>query len=796
MSIGLSIHLTRGLCAASALGAFAASSAAWAQTKTFDVRAQPAATGVAALARQADVQILISAADAEGQRVNSVRGAYPVAQALNLLLAGTGLIAHSTGQQTYTVTQFPKAEGGGQGRAAQDEVHQSAQVAELIVYGSRLPIELRSFPQTVSIVGHDEIEHQRQITSDVGEILSQTVPGLGITSNTIQNRDQTLRGRSPVVLIDGVPVSTPLRDGTSDIRTLSASLIDHIEVIRGSSSLYGNGGAGGTINYLTRTGVPGEFHYEFDVGSATSLTHPSRSDSPFVSLTALGGSGPATFAVAGSYEKVGLRFDADGAGLPPAPGGNNIGLEQSETTSLFAKGGVDTGLGQFSASVLFYEQRQKPTVSVRAGNVLAGRPATFVEGRDPRERADPGRENVVATLRYNRADVFGSEVSAQAYFTKYEGIYALDPRQPTPQNPSQSVITSEKLGARLDLVTPVPALNGVLLWGADLARDETKQPFLNGAVWMPPIELVSRAAYGQLSWALTERLTFRGGVRAEANTVDVPTYTTFRNVTGQGAKLEFSDVVFNAGATYDLSETWTAFGGFSEGTSVADIGRVLRDIRTNLDVADLDPKAVTVRSLEAGLRYGNGRIKAEVVVYRNTSKYGLQLVADPRDPGAFVAQQEDEEIFGVEAVASARLKDGLNLSVSAAYADGDRDADGDGDPETPLDNTRISPLKVTAALDWQATSRLRMRLQAVHSGSRDPFPGATGTEVIDEGRNTAYTVIDGSVAYRIGPGEVSLGVQNLLNEDYFTRYGQTRNRGDSYSMGPGSVVRLSYRVRR
>lgn len=116
MSIGSSLEFRRLLLGTVAVCATAVCQPALAQTKAFDVPAQSAATGVAVMARQADVQILISAADAQGRRVNAVRGAYPVDQALSLLLAGTGLSAQATGPSAYTVVaQRPSARAGQSG---------------------------------------------------------------------------------------------------------------------------------------------------------------------------------------------------------------------------------------------------------------------------------------------------------------------------------------------------------------------------------------------------------------------------------------------------------------------------------------------------------------------------------------------------------------------------------------------------------------------------------------------------------------------------------------------------------
>ena len=53
-------------------------------------------------------------------------------------------------------------------------------------------------------------------------------------------------------MIDGVPQSTPLRNGSLGIKTLDASAIARIEVIKGATSIYGNGVAGGIINYITK----------------------------------------------------------------------------------------------------------------------------------------------------------------------------------------------------------------------------------------------------------------------------------------------------------------------------------------------------------------------------------------------------------------------------------------------------------------------------------------------------------------------------------------------------------------
>ncbi len=42
-------------------------------------------------------------------------------------------------------------------------------------------------------------------------------------------------------MVDGIPQSTPLRNGGRDMRTIDPSAIERIEVIKGATAIYGNG---------------------------------------------------------------------------------------------------------------------------------------------------------------------------------------------------------------------------------------------------------------------------------------------------------------------------------------------------------------------------------------------------------------------------------------------------------------------------------------------------------------------------------------------------------------------------
>jgi len=666
---------------------------------------------------------------------------------------------------------------------------------EVVVAGSRLPASLDTFPGSVTVIDQATIETQRELSSDLGDLLAITVPSLGSSSFMGSNRDQSLRGRKPVVLIDGVPISTPLRDGDAEVRSIDSSVIERFRSIHGSTSLYGNGGAGGTINYITRRARPGELGVRLEGSLSGSLTHFSDSDNTGIRGTVSGGTERLSYIAAAGYEELGYQFDADGDRIPPTNGGTISGLASSEVKSGFGKlsFGIDDDR-RLEGSINFYEQFQESPYTLVAGNVAQGIKATTANtGRDPREILVPGNESIVFTGTYVDDAVLGGAFTTQAYYLDYRNTYGLSPAFPSVAQPSQSINKNKKYGARIDLDTPIRE-GTRLLWGADYVNDRTSQPLADGRTWTPLMDLTSIAGFVQADADLGARWTVRGGVRYEQNELEVDTFTTFRNVTAQGGTLDFNATTFNLGATFSATEAIDLFAGYSEGSSVGEIGRVLRDIRTNTSVSTIDPRAVIVETYEVGVRGKYDLFDFELVAFRNESEFGIQLQQDPANPLLTIATQEDEQIEGGEATFGFAPSELWRLTLSGAWQDGERDANRDGTLDTNLDNVRIAPLKITAGVDFVPSDRWNVRVQGLYSGDRDPFPGLTGNNVLNVGRNVSYTVIDVLGSLQLGPGRLSLAVNNVLNEEYFPRWAQSQNRNDRYSAAPGANAKVMYAV--
>src|SRR3546814_7712256 len=96
------------------------------------------------------------------------------------------------------------------------------------------------------------------------------VPVMSDTSHTITDFGRTLRGRNMLVLVDGIPLNTN-RNSSRNLANINSADIDQIEVLRGSSAIYGSGAAGGIVSIRTRQ-PNGETRAETTVSALTPLS--------------------------------------------------------------------------------------------------------------------------------------------------------------------------------------------------------------------------------------------------------------------------------------------------------------------------------------------------------------------------------------------------------------------------------------------------------------------------------------------------------------------------------------------
>lgn len=651
---------------------------------------------------------------------------------------------------------------------------------------------LSAIPGSVTVIDEQQIAEQLRTTRDLGEILSNLVPGLGQSSQSMTNFGQRLRGRDFLVLIDGVPQNAVLRQAFKHLRSIAPEAIERVEVIRGAVATYGIGSTGGIINFITKSGQGIEGTEAQTTVGISGQTANSDSFGGRAYQGFRGTRGAFDYSVNLSRTQTGAFFDGSGDRIPPdgfkSQGG---GLSEAIENNLQAKLGYQIGADQrlrFSFNYYDQEQDAEHTADATTGDPARDTPTRAVD-REPRG-IDPGTENLNLSLDYTLKDLADGTLSAQVYLQDYETQFGFFEFFET--GPGQTFLETQHTGARLahergffDIAHAV--------YGFDLGSEQTSQSFTDGRTNIGELEQLNYAPFLQVEGRVLPSLRLRGGVRHERVNVDVPTFqdeSVSSPGTVEGGELDYSETVFNAGAVYDIADAHQAFFGFSQGFSVADVGRALREQSgqgNDVEAGAFEPDAKVVNNFELGWR-GRGRgLQASTALFLSTSEEGTTFGGPPN----FRLQQREERVVGLEASVDWQATDALAVGGTGSWQEGRVDTDGDGDVDTDLDGTRIAPPELTAYAEYARGERWSTRLQLKRVFGRDEFGDSAA---FGQGEVEPFTLVDVSAEVQLGPGRLSGGIDNLFNEQYITPLGQAFNLTGFEVAGRGRSFTVAYSV--
>ncbi|MBS0421658.1 MAG: TonB-dependent receptor [Proteobacteria bacterium] len=687
---------------------------------------------------------------------------------------------------------------------AQKESAQEESAQEVIVQGSRLPAELQSMPQSVDIVKAEDIQTQLSMTSDMESVLANLIPGLSRSSNSTISTYLSLRGRKPVTLVDGIPVTSTLNDVAREVRLIDPENVQRIEVVRGSSALYGQSAGAGFINYITKSGDPGELNARTEVGTGLTLTHLSGdSFSPSVRQILSGTVDDFDYRVGGFYQKINSLFDANGERLPP-PTGNAI--NDSWTGSGYGKLGYNFDNQRIEGSFNYYKEQSTLKYGILNGNIAKGIATSAIASAPAPGEVPQYNEELTANLVYANSAIFGTSSSfrAQVYYDKTFSIFQyVKNRFPLVvalgQSPNaQSENDTRKHGARIDINTPLSSFlpfDGTLLWGADYLHDHTGIPLVDGRVFGIPQTLESYAGFVELQVKPIERVALTVGVRHEVDKIDVDNFFslfTLAHITG--GELSYSTTPVNAGLVLTLTHNFDLFGGFSQGFDIQQTSQNFRAWPVDINLARTQPPANVINSYESGIRFHGPGIEASATAFLTKSSHGVSYVFNKVTPLEPTAQVAPDHVWGLELKADYTGIDNWRFGASYAQMEGSADTNGDGVYDTWLQDRRIPPASANAYAEWMFATNSSLRLQGLYSGDRNRFPNAA-PGVFHQGHVHPYFQTDVAARFSFGKlGDLSVGVNNLLNRDYFTNYSEGFNTNDNYIKAPGATLTVRYGI--
>ncbi len=233
--------------------------------------------------REMGVDVVFSPAQVRERRSPGLHGDYTALEALQKLLAGTGLAAKANGTQYIVVEQranagpqfqrMAAAPGTPQLESAQQRAAAPVVEEEVVVTGSRIVRDGYEAPTPMTVL--DSQVFQQQATSSIADALVQIPAFAGNirpantgTSVSAQGAGlsilnlRSMGAARTLVLIDGQRTVSSRADGVVDVANIPQALVQRVDMITGgASAIYGSDAVTGVVNFIldkSFTGVKGE----------------------------------------------------------------------------------------------------------------------------------------------------------------------------------------------------------------------------------------------------------------------------------------------------------------------------------------------------------------------------------------------------------------------------------------------------------------------------------------------------------------------------------------------------------
>lgn len=677
-------------------------------------------------------------------------------------------------------------------------------IERIIVTGSRIAENIDEVPASITIITQKQIAAQLKVSSEIQSLLANLVPGMAPSTGSSSNSGQTLRGRSPLVMIDGVPQSTPLRNGSLGIRTLDASVIDRIEVIKGATSIYGNGAAGGIINYITKK-ASSDRALSGHASISTRFSAIETEDS--IGQRYEGGiNGEINnfdYVLNASYEENGLQRDADGDIL-----GLKYGLSDAVMQDYFAKLGYhfdDEKSLQFTYN--YYQSKQDVDLIDLVGNINTGEKTQAIplpEGQTVLgEPQGPSNHNMM--LKYVDDEVFKqTQLMVDLYSQEVDNTFFYSPVLANPDAGyagGQSLINSDKKGLRVTFNTLVDfsfdngdSLEATFIYGIDALNDVTSQSMVDGRIWVPEMDMENLAGFLQTKLIYNDNLVIKLGIRQEDIDLTVNDYSTLKlcksaeqcsvpvDVTGD--TLNYKATTYNIGIKYNALPLFSPFVSYSQGADISDTGRLLRTA-TVTDISLIRTEASIIDNYELGFSSDFEQVHFEFATYFSTSELGTTNKFN-ETTGVYMPVRAPQEIYGYEALINYNINDAWAVNATYSWVEGKNT-----EADVYLGAKQISPPKATVNVNWNPNSDISVAINYLYVGDRKRFEPVDGKYVGDQGPIDSYQVVNLSGNYNFASDwSAFIGVENLFNQDYYPTKSQGYTYGGYNIKGLGTTVNM------
>ena len=687
-----------------------------------------------------------------------------------------------------------------------DSKKDTVSLEEVVITANRIKEKKTDAVANVTIIDQKKLQQFIKIAPDMSHLIGMIEPAMSLSTNTTNNRYQNLRGRSILVLIDGIPQSTPLRATDRDIRSIDPAAVERIEIVKGATSIYGNGAIGGIMNIVTKKSPKNViFGGQTTIGaSAGDSFKENRGFGYRFNPQFYGNYKGFSYLVDGGMNQTGSAIDGTGEYISP-----RYGLGDVRTYNGLVKLGYQfDDDNKVEAMYNFYQSLQN-TPLVASGGKYLERPRIGVYGtKDPAAQDEGMRYNHNAYIKFNSNNIFKRTDLELSAFTQDQ--YAIfDYRKHNARSPrwesssGQATVKGEKYGIRTQLTSKVLFSENVftqLLYGADVLIDKTSQPLVDGRYWMPELTSYNSAPFLQTKTTFFQYYVLKAGLRYDYIDVSVPNYEVLRlrntdpRVYVKGGDLTYNNLSPNIGIAYNQFKYFQPFISYSQGFSIFDLGRTLRAAKADV-LSKINTEPVKTENYEAGAYAELSQyVHLSGSYFYTYSKLGSDLKSVS---GFWVVDRTPQKVYGFEVNADIFPTKWLTLGGSFISFEGKKKSTQDGDWDGYMSGTSIPAPKATAYIRVTPTEYSYLQVNYLHTGSRDRFsPDNRG--VYTEGEGIVYPIdlFSLSAGYTFNKSfSLALGIENLTDKVYYTPASMLVARDAEYARGNGRYFNLSLTYR-
>nr|WP_314555690.1 TonB-dependent receptor [uncultured Capnocytophaga sp.] len=687
-----------------------------------------------------------------------------------------------------------------------DSKKDTISLEEVVITANRIKEKKTDAVANVTIIDQKKLQQFIKIAPDMSHLIGMIEPAMSLSTNTTNNRYQNLRGRSILVLIDGIPQSTPLRATDRDIRSIDPAAVERIEIVKGATSIYGNGAIGGIMNIVTKKSPKNViFGGQTTIGaSARDSFKENRGFGYRFNQQFYGNYKGFSYLVDAAMNQTGSAIDGTGEYISP-----RYGLGDVRTYNGLVKLGYQfDDDNKVEAMYNFYQSLQNTPLVASGGKYLERPRIGVYDTKDPAAQDEGMRYNHNAYIKFNSNNIFKRTDLELSAFTQHQ--YAIfDYRKHNARSPrwesssGQATVKGEKYGIRTQLTSKFLFSENVftqLLYGADVLIDKTSQPLVDGRYWMPELTSYNSAPFLQTKTTFFQYYVLKAGLRYDYIDVSVPNYEVLRlrntdpRVYVKGGDLTYNNLSPNIGIAYNQFKYFQPFISYSQGFSIFDLGRTLRAAKADV-LSKINTEPVKTENYEAGAYAELSKyVHLSGSYFYTYSKLGSDLKSVS---GFWVVDRTPQKVYGFEVNADIFPTKWLTLGGSFISFEGKKKSTEDGDWDGYMSGTSIPAPKATAYIRVTPTEYSYLQVNYLHTGSRDRFsPDNRG--VYTEGEGIVYPIdlFSLSAGYTFNKSfSFALGIENLTDKVYYTPASMLVARDAEYARGNGRYFNLSLTYR-